>query len=275
MGRETFLNKQEKPEKLNINKKPERIKNLVVGITVLVIVVFSLIISLKDISNTYGVSLGTFSKYIEWLNEEVNETNIATNPIKSADITTFTTKANASGLEIYDANGNINFNLNYIGLNSTLELCDYEVGAMINEAAKSDANAQIYTLLELTIKAESDGTFSLKTVVKFNLEDIKTQIGKMAKDLPNNIYLTSIGQVYKVGTRIQTADNKIFINQLSTEKNDKIVEFLKMAQADLDNDINSIEDINNYMVAEILTKLAQKSETTPHLSDGKFSLIKE
>lgn len=262
-----------KKEKLNKQKKG-CLKPLIIGIVVLVLVGVLAIFSIRNVFQLYGVSLKELNQYIDWISQEVNETELTTNPIKSADLATFKQKAQASGFQIYDAGGNINFNLNQIKLESSLTLNDYEIGAMINESGKAENKTQIYSLLELSITENSDGRYTLKTVVKFNLADIKSQLGKYGDKIPSNIYITSIGQISKVGSRVQTADNEIFINQLDSNQNKKLVEIITAIQAESQEDIKSIKDINNYLVAEILTDIAQKSNSTPQLGNHTFTLVK-
>ena len=262
-----------KKEKVNKEKKG-CLKPLIIGIVVLVVVGVLAIFSLRNVFQLYGVSLKDLNAYISWISQDVNESELTTNPIKSADLTTFNQKATQSGLKIYDAGGNINFNLNQIKLDSTLTLNDYEVGAMINESAKAENKTQVYSLLELSITENSDGKFTLKTVVKFNLADIKAELGKYGEKIPSNIYITSIGQISKVGSRVQTADNEIFINQLDAQKNKKLVDLITSIQAESQEEIKSIKDINNYLVAEILTDIALKSNSTPQLGNHTFSFVK-
>lgn len=256
-------------------KKKGCLKNLIIGIVCLVVVGLIMIFSVRNTAEMYGVNLKTFNEYIGWLNEEVDETEITTNPIKSVDISTFKQKADESGLKIYDLSGNINFNLNHIDLSATLSLHDYEVGAMINESAKAEDSSQTYSLLELSITENTDGRFTLTTVVKFDLSSIKKELGSYAKNIPSTIYITSVGQISKVGSRVQTSGNEIFINQLSNDKNEKLVELLTTIQLESDGDIESIKDINNYLVAEILTTIAQKSNSTPQLGNHTFSFVKQ
>ena len=69
-------------------------------------------------------------------------------------------------------------------------------------------------------------------------------------------------------------NNSILINQLSEEKNDKIVSFLNEIDKEVEDDeIMSIVDINNYIVTEILTSLCQKTNTTPLLNQSTFSMM--
>lgn len=272
-----FFRRKSKEEK-SIKPKIKKgcLKNLIIGIIILVIMGIAGVFAVRESLGVYGINLSQFNEYVEWLNEDVNESQLATNPIKSNDVTLFKNKARDAGFEIYDASGNVNLNLNSFALASSITLYDYELGAMINESAKSENQTQVYTLIELSIVQNTADDFTLTTVVKFNLADIKAQIGKNAKNIPDQIYITSIGKLSKVGSRFNSSENEIFINQLSADKNKAIVDMLNKVQDESeDAEIESIKDINNYMVAQILTNISQKVDgATASLGNHTFTLTK-
>lgn len=256
-------------------KKKGCLKSFIIGVVIIVVLGIITIFAIRDVLKVFGVNLKTFNEYVALLNEEVDESELTTNPIKTNDLQTFKQKALESGLTIFDSNGNININSPTIGITENISLFDYEIGAMINNASvQTDGGEQIFNMLELTITEVSNNVFTLKSVVKLNLKEIKKAVGSYAKKLPDAIYLTSVGSVYVVGSRVQTKDNAIHINQLKKEQNDKIVELLKKITGAMneEDEMVSIMDVNNYIVTEILTTLSQKTNTTPILGNGTFSL---
>ncbi len=270
-----FFKKKEKVK--DPNKKKGCLRNLIIGIVLLVIFGVATVFAVKDTLKIYGVSLGMFNEYVGWLNEEVDETKLTTNAIRENDLVTFNQKANESGLDIYDNNGKINFNIPALSLDSTITLYDYEVGAMINSAMEnSTTDTTVFRLLELTITPLDDDNYQLKTVVKLDITDIKKSIGKNANKLPNNIYLTSVGNINAVGSRVQTNNNTVRINQLSDDKNEKILSLIKnVSESNPDEEISDIADVNNYIVTEVLTSLAQKTGSKPKLASHTISFIVE
>lgn len=265
-----FKKKTEKDN--NIKKKKGCLKPLIISIVIFVVLGFAVIMSVKDVIKIYGVNLKTFQEYVNWLNEEVDENTLTTNKITNAHYVAFTEKANNSGLEIFDSNGNVQMNVPTIKIENSITLTDCELGAMINNASKQENNSQVFNLLELTITDLGNGFYLMKSVVKFDLTEVKKEIGKNANDLPNQIYITSEGSCYTVGSRIQTKDNTIKINQLSNDKNQKIVNFLKEVEKDMEDDeLSSIMDINNYVLTEIINSFVSKTNTKIVLSNGTIS----
>lgn len=268
-----FWKKKEKVS--DPEKKKGCLKKLIIGIVMVVGLGIITIISIKDTFKVFGVNITMFNEYMSWLNEDVDESKLVANPIKANDIVTFKQKAEESGLGIYDANGNINFNIPVIDLDSTITLYDYEVGAMINNSASTKEETQMFSLLELTIIENTDGTYKLKTVVKFDLKEVKKAVGKNAKQIPNYLYITSQGTANTVGSRVQTNSNTICINNLSNDKNDKLVSLLStIMEENKDEEISNVSDINNYIVTEVLTTLAQKTSSKPKLGNHTLSYTK-
>ena len=268
-----FFKKKEK-DNLIPAKKQGCLKNLIIGIIILVILGVAGVFAVRNALGMYGVSFTRLKDYAEWLSEPVVEADLTNNAIRDSDAVSLKNKAIQAGFAIYNAEGNVNLNLTSYSLNDTLVLQDYELGALINESAKGEDNP-VYKLLELSIVENTDGRFTITTVVKFNLSGVKGQLDKFADKIPDSIYITSIGQLSKVGSRFQTSDNEIFINKLSNDKNKELVDLITKIQDDGDDDIKSVKDINNYMVAEILTKINQKTEgANATLGNHTFSLIK-
>lgn len=256
------------------NKKKGCLKSFIIGVVALVFIGIVVVFSVRDSLKLFGVNLKTFNEYVSWLNEEVDESKLTTNPISGNSYLTFKEKAEASGLEIFDNNGNVSLNYPSINISANLTVYDYELGAMINNASTQEDGGQVFSLLELSITQVSENVFSLKTVVRFDLTEIKKEVGSYANKLPNKIYITSVGECFTVGSRVQARNNSILINQLSEEKNDKIVSFLNEIDKEVEDDeIMSIVDINNYIVTEILTSLCQKTNTTPLLNQSTFSMM--
>lgn len=255
-------------------KRKGCLKNLIMFVVIVVLVGIIMVVNLRDNINIFGVNLKSFNEYAEWLNEGVNENTIAKNPIGETDYATFKQKAEASGLNVFDLSGNVNLNIPNITITNNLTLFDYELGAMLNNASKQEDGGQLFNFLEISIAQTSESLFTLTSVVKFDLTDIKEAIGKNANSVPNSIYVTCVGTAYVVGSRVQTRDNSIYINQLSSDKNDKLVQFIKDVAKETENDqVLQIFDVNNYIVTEILTDLVQRSNTNPVLGNGTFSMI--
>lgn len=265
---------KKKIKKDKSEKRKGCLQNLIVFVVITVLLGILLVVNLRDNINIFGVNLSTFNEYAAWLNEDVNEQQLTKNPIRETDYATFKTKANEAGLSVFDLNGNVNFNIPSIAIYNNLTLFDYELGAMINNATKQENNGQLINFLEISIAKIDNAMFTLTSVVKFDLKEIKAAIGKNANKVPDSIYVTCVGNAYVVGSRVQTRDNEIFINQLSKDKNDKLVQFIKdIAEETENNQVLEIFNINNYIVTEILTDVAQKTNTNPVLGNGTFSLI--
>lgn len=263
-----------KKKKDKSQKRKGCLKNLIMFVVIVVLVGILLVVNVRDNLDIFGVNLATFNEYVEWLNEDVDENTIAKNPIRETDYAAFKQKAEASGLTVFDLNGNVNLNIPNIAIYDNLTLYDYELGAMLNNASKQEDGRQLFTFLELSIAQTSDTLFTLTSVIKFDLKEIKEAIGNNAKQVPDSIYVTCVGTAYVVGSRVQTRDNSIIINQLSSDKNNKIVQFIKDIAKETDNDqILEIFDVNNYIVTEILTDIVQRSNTNPVLGNGTFSMI--
>lgn len=268
-----LFTKKDKQLNRSANKKG-CLKKLVIGVVIIVVFGIISIIAAAKTLNIYGTSLSTFNEYVEWLNEDVNESALTKNAIMGNDYTAFKEKAMASGFSAFDLNGNVNLNIPNIALTQNLTLQDYELGAMINNATQQNDGQEFIKLLELSITEISDNLYNLTTVMKFDLSEIKNAIGSQAKNVPSSIYFTCSGMAYTTGSRIQTRDNTIKINQLSNDKNEKIVGFFKTIAEETDNeDILKIININNYIVSEILSDITNKSGTTPVLGNGTFSFI--
>lgn len=266
-----FFNKKIKKHQ---NKKG-CLKRLVMGIAILVVLGIAAIISLRDTISVFGVKVSEFNNYMNWISEDVNENQLATNPIKPTDLAMVKEKSEQSGLSIFDTNGYVVIETPEIKINSNVTFFDYEVGALINSAMNGSDGGEVFKLLELTILEVDSNCFTLKSVVKFNLIQIKEAVGSYAKNLPDHIYVSSVGEVYVVGSRVQTKNNTIQINQLDKEKNDKIVGLLteiSNASKESNNDVMEITNINNYIVTEVLTVLSQRTNTTPVLGNNTFSL---
>ena len=265
---------KKKIKKDKSEKRKGCLKNLVVFIVIIVLLGILMVVNLRDNINIFGVNLSTFNEYAAWLNEDVNEEALTKNPIRETDYASFKAKAEASGLGVFDLNGNVNLNIPNIAIYDSLTVFDYELGAMINNATKQENNGQLFSFLEISIAKIDNAMFTLTSVVKFDLKEIKSAIGKNANKVPDSIYVTCVGNAYVVGSRVQTRDNEIFINQLSKDKNDKLVQFIKAIAEETENDqILEIFDINNYIVTEILTDVAQRTNTNPVLGNGTFSLV--
>ncbi len=266
-----FLKKEKKDKS---ERKRGCLKSLVMGVVIIVLLGIVLVVNLQDNIRIFGVNMATFNEYTEWLNEAVNENTITKNPIRESDYLTFKQKAEASRLGVFDLNGNVNLNIPTISIYDNLTLYDYELGAMLNNAMQQEENGQLFNFLEISIAKTDAAMFKLTSVVKFDLTAVKNAIGKNANKVPNSIYVTCVGNAYVVGSRVQTRDNEIFINQLSKDKNDKLVQFIKdIAEETKNEQILEIFNINNYIVTEILTDLNQRTNTNPVLGNGTFSLI--
>ena len=267
-----FKNKNKKV--VNVDKRKGCLRRLIIGVVIIVVLgIISVIAAMKTLT-VFGVGLNTFNDYVSWLNEPVDENSIAKNPIREGDFTTFKAKAEASGFTAFDINGNVNLNIPTIALNSNLTIADYELGAMINNLSQKENGEKFFSLLELSITEISDNLYTLTTVIKFDLTDIKNALGKNAVKVPGEIYLTCSGVAYTAGSRVQTKENTVQINQLSKDKNDTLIGFLnKVAEDTKNNEFLKIIDINNYIVTEILTDLTQRSNSLPVLGNGPFSLI--
>ena len=265
---------KKKIKKDKSEKRKGCLQNLIVFVVITVLLGILLVVNLRDNINIFGVNLSTFNEYAAWLNEDVNEQQLTKNPIRETDYATFKTKANEAGLSVFDLNGNVNFNIPSIAIYNNLTLFDYELGAMSNNSTKQENNGQLINFLEISIAKIDNAMFTLTSVVKFDLKEIKAAIGKNANKVPDSIYVTCVGNAYVVGSRVQTRDNEIFINQLSKDKNEKLVQFIKdIAEETENNQVLEIFNINNYIVTEILTDVAQKTNTNPVLGNGTFSLI--
>ncbi len=259
-----------------ISKKRGCLYAFLIGCAVFIALTIFLIFTVKNMLQVFDLSVKEFEEYVNMLNREVVESELATDPVSNQDFQTFKNKAIASQFNIMDEHDNVNLNLVTIPIGSDITLTGYEVGAMLNSGFANSENYDTIKILQFSI-IQTD-FYQIKTVLKFDLTKIKNAVGQLASNLPNSLYITcesvAVASTPQNPTsRLILTNSKFKINKLSDEENEKIVNLLNKMTGEMDENLQ-FENMSDQIISEALTKVAQAANCDLYLSNGSLTLKK-
>lgn len=228
--------------------------------------VIGLLNGLKNVDTLYGEQIRVVKEYIEAINEEVEVSQVITNPIGTYE--EFQTVANESGFSGYTNLDGI------LMLNSTMILQDKIYGAILDNYIKQ--KDEFMSVGEFTVINQN----TLKVVSVYNLTSVKNILSDAGDILPSKMYITTtysytISENENGDNQITVTEVSSLLNQLDQTKSDTILKYLKGA-SDSEN-INSFNIIDTYLFA-IINDMAIKTESdltiTYEDSIGYFNFTK-
>lgn len=264
-----YLDYEKQNKKNNLPKK-SWLKSFLTVFLIFVLVGVIVIKATVEAINNLDLNLQEVKQYVEWLNQEVNENELITNPISNADFENFKTKANQSGFNVFE-NDKVNIEKQDLTLQSDLQLTDKELGAFINKAITTTDN-KFLQILTLQI-IEDVAYHTLTTVAKLDLKEVKKQILSYNLNFPDYLYITTSSQIVVSDNVIKITHNQVKVNNLDDEKNVKLIKFIDELFK-VSND-NTFSQIISLLISEQLEIITQKTQTYLILQDGGILITKQ
>ena len=226
------------------------------------------------------------------LSEDVNESEIVTNPVEAVDYETAKVKLTDSGIEIFDENGDIDpasiEEANFFA-NADVVLTDVELASVINEFISNSLNLEKVGIdpedvggletqvLEVKIETVDGINVDLSFIIKLDMQEMQGQLGFFGLFLPDYLYIENSNQLQLVDGNYEFVTGSIEINNLTQEMNDKVFNVL-VGALEVNDPSLTIQTINEGMGQLILDGIQEVSSTFGTIitfSDGAITFTPE
>ena len=289
-------NVQNKPQRPAPNNPKKRgfLKTLLVFVLVLVFIGVVVGNAVYTVILKYSTDFEPIIANLELLSLPVNEETLITDPIVLQDQTDFIQLANTAGFSVF-VDGVVDLEQENITLTQELTLTDSQLGAFMNlifidggQVENSDIEFK-----ELVIFTGEGSTLYLKTIIKIDIQQIKTGLEDLVSAfpsvfgidlttmqdsvqgvvdlLPQYLYLTTISEIEVENNELMVPNSVARVNELDPAENLQIVNFINNLFGNSDGEYTFTELIS-VLVAEQLSVITTKTGATLSFEEGLIKL---